>query len=77
MIKNIKFTLTSIISIIILITLAFIFTAGFLAILVIFFLTRIYKKIVNNKKDKNNNISSSENKSDKVVEVDKDEYKID
>ena len=25
----------------------------------------------------NNNISSSENKSDKVVEVDKDEYKID
>ena len=41
MIKNIKFTLTSIISIIILIALAFIFTAGFLAILGIFFLTRI------------------------------------
>jgi len=77
MIKNIKFTLTSIISIIILIALAFIFTAGFLAILGIFFLTRIYKKIVSNKKDKNNNISSSEDKNDKVVEVDKDEYKID
>ena len=72
MIKNIKFTLTSIISIVILIALAFIFTAGFLAILGIFFLTRIYKKIVSNKKDKNNNISSSEDKSDKVVEVDKD-----
>ena len=38
MIKNIKFTLTSIISIVILIALAFIFTAGFLAILGIFFL---------------------------------------
>ena len=77
MIKKIKFTLTSIISIIILIALAFIFTAGFLAILGIFFLTRIYKKITSNKKNKNSNIPASKDKSDKVVDVDKDEYKID
>ncbi|NSW73491.1 hypothetical protein CL660_001635 [bacterium] len=77
MIKNIKFTLTSIISIIILVALAFIFTAGFLAILGIFFLTRIYKKITGNKKDKNINNSSSKDKNDKIVDVDKDEYKID
>ena len=77
MIKNIKFTLTSIISIIILVALAFIFTAGFLAILGIFFLTRIYKKIISNKKDKNINNSSSKDKNDKIVDVDKDEYKID
>tara|TARA_Y100000816_G_C25679355_1_gene359751 strand:- start:168 stop:401 length:234 start_codon:yes stop_codon:yes gene_type:complete len=77
MIKNIKFTLTSIISIIILVALAFIFTAGFLAILGIFFLTRIYKKIIGNKKDKNINNSSSKDKNDKIVDVDKDEYKID
>lgn len=77
MIKNIKFTLTSIISIIILVALAFIFTAGFLAILGIFFLTRIYKKIIGNKKNKNINNSSSKDKNDKIVDVDKDEYKID
>tara|TARA_B100001057_G_C22756450_1_gene913990 strand:+ start:320 stop:553 length:234 start_codon:yes stop_codon:yes gene_type:complete len=77
MIKNLKFTITSILSVIILLILASVFTIGFLTILGIFFVTRIYKKI----KFKNNrNMDSNKNETkDKkeIIDIDEDKYKID
>jgi len=77
MIKNLKFTITSILSVIILLILASVFTIGFLTILGIFFITRIYKKI----KFKNNkNMGSNKNETtDKkeIIDIDEDKYKID
>jgi len=77
MIKNLKFTITSILSVIILLILASVFTIGFLTILGIFFITRIYKKI----KFKNNkNMSSNKNENTEkkeIIDIDEDKYKID
>tara|TARA_B100000073_G_C23591329_1_gene516452 strand:- start:219 stop:458 length:240 start_codon:yes stop_codon:yes gene_type:complete len=79
MIKNFKFTLTSIVSIIILLALAFVFMTGFIAILGIFFLTRLYKKFKpkSSKNDEFTTSSKTNTSKDKVVDVDSDEYKID
>ncbi len=84
---NLRTVLTSIVSIAVLVTLAFLFTTGFLLILGIFFLTRLYRKFSissqNKRKDSNaketstftdlNNSSTDK----KVVDIDKDKYKVD
>tara|TARA_Y100001936_G_C15976997_1_gene614324 strand:+ start:75 stop:308 length:234 start_codon:yes stop_codon:yes gene_type:complete len=77
MIKNLKFTITSILSVIILLILASVFTIGFLTILGIFFITRIYKKI-NFKNNKNMGSNKNENTEKKeIIDIDEDKYKID
>ena len=77
MIKNLKFTITSILSVIILLILASVFTIGFLTILGIFFITRIYKKIKfkNNKSMGSNKNETTEKK--EIIDIDEDKYKID
>tara|TARA_Y100001970_G_C14143953_1_gene808766 strand:+ start:390 stop:623 length:234 start_codon:yes stop_codon:yes gene_type:complete len=77
MIKNLKFTITSILSVIILLILASVFTIGFLTILGIFFITRIYKKIKfkNNKNMGSNKNETTEKK--EIIDIDEDKYKID
>tara|TARA_B100000676_G_scaffold27110_2_gene24932 strand:+ start:76 stop:309 length:234 start_codon:yes stop_codon:yes gene_type:complete len=77
MIKNLKFTITSILSVIILLILASVFTIGFLTILGIFFITRIYKKIKfkNNKNMGSNKNENTEKK--EIIDIDEDKYKID
>lgn len=77
MIKNLKFTITSILTVIILLILASVFTIGFLTILGIFFITRIYKKIKfkNNKNMGSNKNETTEKK--EIIDIDEDKYKID
>jgi len=77
MIKNLKFTITSILTVIILLILASVFTIGFLTILGIFFITRIYKKIKfkNNKNMGSNKNENTEKK--EIIDIDEDKYKID
>lgn len=84
---NLRIVLTSIVSMAVLATLAFLFTTGFLLILGIFFLTRLYRKfnIFRKDKRKDKNVKESSTFSDlnnstidkKVVDVDKDKYKVD
>lgn len=84
---NFRTILTSIVSIAILVTLAFLFTTGFLLILGIFFLTRLYNKFSfsRQKKTKDDNLKETSTFSDlnnsnidkKVVDIDKDKYKVD
>jgi hypothetical protein len=52
---------------------------GFIAILGIFFLTRLYKKFKpkSSKNDEFTTSSKTNTSKDKVVDVDSDEYKID
>ncbi len=77
MIKNLKFTITSILSVIILLILASVFTIGFLTILGIFFITRIYKKI-KFKNNRNMHPNKNETKDEKeIIDIDEDKYKID
>ena len=84
---NLRTVLTSIVSIAVLITLAFLFTTGFLLILGIFFLTRLYRKfnISSQNKRKDSNAKETSTFTDlnnstidkKVVDIDKDKYKVD
>ena len=84
---NLRTILTSIVSIAVLATLAFLFTTGFLLILGIFFLTRLYRKfsISSQDKRKDNNAKETSTFTDlnnsaidkKVVDIDKDKYKVD
>ena len=77
MIKNLKFTITSILSVIILLILASVFTIGFLTILGIFFITRIYKKIkFKNNKNMGSNKNETKDKKE-IIDIDEDKYKID
>lgn len=84
---NLRTVLTSIVSIAVLVTLAFLFTTGFLLILGIFFLTRLYRKfsILSQNKRKNSDVKETSTFTDlnnsaidkKVVDIDKDKYKVD
>ena len=81
---NFRTILTSIVSIAILVTLAFLFTTGFLLILGIFFLTRLYNRF-SFSRQKDDNLKETSTFSDlnnsnidkKVVDIDKDKYKVD
>jgi predicted ABC-type exoprotein transport system permease subunit len=84
---NLRTILTSIVSIAVLVTLAFLFTTGFLLILGIFFLTRLYRKFSISSQDKRKDNDAKETSSftdlnnpnidKKVVDIDKDKYKVD
>jgi len=73
MIKNVKLTVSSILSTIILVSLIVFFGVTFGVILLIYFLIRIYKKLAFNKKNK---IGDGDLEKKKVIDVDDDNYKI-
>ena len=78
MMRNIKITTSSILSIIIIVGLVFVFGSIFLIILAIFFLTKIYSIFFKKKKVDTSNGSNLKNESEAdIVDVDKDDYKID
>ena len=72
MIKNVKLTVSSILSTIILVSLIVFFGVTFGVILLIYFLIRIYKKLAFNKKNK---IGDGDLEKKKVIDVDDDNYK--
>tara|TARA_B100000073_G_C23365946_1_gene424845 strand:+ start:222 stop:449 length:228 start_codon:yes stop_codon:yes gene_type:complete len=75
MMKNIKITASSILSVLILLGLMFFFSIGFGIILIIFFITKLYGMFFKKKKE-----SNTESKGDiqgDVIDVDEDDYKID
>lgn len=78
MIKNLKITLTSILSIIIIVALFIFFGLAFGAILLIFFATRMYSKFMK-KKDKPNASARTDepNKKTDIIDVEEDDYKVD
>ena len=77
MIKNFKFTLTSIVSIIILLALAFVFMTGFINLRNFFQQDFIKNLNRNHLKMMNLQLLKTNTSKDKVVDVDSDEYKID
>jgi|TARA_B110000263_G_scaffold48418_1_gene40239 hypothetical protein len=79
MMRNLRITASSILSILILLGLMFFFSVGFGIVLLIFFVTKLFgtffkKKSV--KPDISNPKSQPEDNPD-IVDVDKDDYKID
>ena len=78
MMRNIKITTSSILSIIIIVGLVFVFGSIFLIILAIFFLTKIYSLFFKKKKVDASHESNLKNEGEvDIVDVDKDDYKID
>jgi cbb3-type cytochrome oxidase subunit 3 len=76
--RNIKITTSSILSIIIIVGLVFVFGSIFLIILAIFFLTKIYSLFFKKKEVDASHESNLKNESEAdIVDVDKDDYKID
>jgi cbb3-type cytochrome oxidase subunit 3 len=78
MMRNIKITTSSILSIIIIIGLVFIFGSIFLIILGIFFITKLYNLFFKKKKTDTMQAKKSNTESEAdIVDVEKDDYKID
>jgi len=76
--RNIKITTSSILSIIIIIGLVFIFGSIFLIILGIFFITKLYNLFFKKKKTDTMQAKKSNTESEAdIVDVEKDDYKID
>jgi len=73
MIRNVRFAISSILSVVILISLIFFFGTAFAIILLIYFLARIYKKLTFNKK---NEIQDDDHEKKETIDVDDDNYKI-
>jgi|TARA_B100000959_G_scaffold281807_1_gene346765 predicted membrane protein len=72
MFKNVKLTISSVLSAIILIALFIVFGIGFGALLLVYFLFRTYRKLVVTKSDQVND----SHEEDEVIDVDDDNYKI-
>ena len=76
--RNIKITTSSILSVIIIIGLVFIFGSIFLIILGIFFITKLYNLFFKKKKTDTMQAKKSNTESEAdIVDVEKDDYKID
>ena len=71
--RNLKLVITSILSVVILIALTGFFALAFVGILIIYFILRFYKKVKPSKKKK----FDKENKENKYVDIDEDDYTID
>jgi len=77
--RNLRITASSILSILILIGLMFFFFWGFVIVLIIFFLTKLYGAFFKKQsvKPDNSNPKSQPEDNPDIVDVDKDDYKID
>ena len=73
MIKNVKLTIASVLSTIILVALFIVFGIGFGVLLLIYFLFRTYRKLV---VKKNGQVDDDNQEHDEIIDVDDDNYKI-
>ncbi len=67
MIKNLKLTISSVLSAVILVALFIVFGIGFGVLLLIYFLFRTYRKLV---------VKKNRQVEDEIIDVDDDNYKI-
>ena len=67
MIKNLKLTISSVLSAVILVALFIVFGIGFGVLLLIYFLFRTYRKLV---------VKKNRQVDDEIIDVDDDNYKI-